>query len=124
MRWRSLLAIAVGAGLASAAATATADLMKNIDGEWVCGKGECRRDLYGQVLCSAFFKGSAVRTLDGRILCGRGRCVTTSRGEVFCSTMQEGSAVLDLHGVARCLGRCEPASAEYCEAEPAGTVPE
>ena len=124
MRRESLLAIAAGAAFAAASGAARADCLKNIDSEWICGKGECQRDLYGQVLCSAFFKGSAVRTLHGNILCGRGRCVTTSSGEVFCSTAQEGTAVIDLHGVPRCQGGCEPASADYCEAQPAGSAPE
>lgn len=124
MQWCASFAMIVAAALTVASGLANADCMKNLTGELVCGKGECQRDLYGNVLCSAFFKGSAVRTSDGRILCGKGECVTTSRGEGFCSTVQEGAAVTDIHGVPRCEGRCEPASADCCEAVPAGTVPE
>jgi hypothetical protein len=104
-----------------AAGPGHADCMKDASGEVICGKGECQRDRYGRVYCAAFRDGSAVRTSRGQILCGKGECVTTSRGEVFCSTVWQGAAQLDRYGAPRCEGRCEPASADYCEARPAGT---
>ena len=116
-----LVIIAV-TGLTLAAGAANADCMKNLNGEVICGKGECRRDLRGMVFCSAFRRGSAVRASDGMILCGKGDCVRTSSAEVYCSTVEEGTAVKDRYGHPRCEGRCEPASVDYCEAIPAGTA--
>ena len=122
MSWLVRLATIAVAGLTLAFGFANADCMKNRDGDFICGKGQCQRDRYGKVLCSAFRNGSAVRTIDGRILCGKGDCVKTISGEVFCSTVLEGAAAKDTYGVPRCEGQCEPASADYCEARPAGTI--
>ncbi len=101
--------------------TALPDCMRNGDGDVICGKGQCQRDLHGVVMCSAHKYGSAVRTLDGDILCGKGGCVATLTGEYFCSDQMEGSALIDVDGVISCEGECEPASADMCEAVPAGT---
>ena len=103
---------------------ANADCMRNSDGDVICGKGECRQDMYGVILCSAYRDGSAVKMSDGRILCGKGKCVKTMAGEVFCSSEPGGAALLDMHGVVHCDGQCEPASVNYCEARPADTVQE
>lgn len=108
--------------LVFAAGTAGADCMKDQNGEFFCGKGQCQRDQSGMVLCSAFLNGGAVRNYRGQIVCGRGHCIETSKREVICSTEQEGGVLLDRFGRPRCQGQCEEASAELCEARPAATL--
>ncbi len=103
------------------AAQALADCQKNYKGEVICGRGDCQRDRYGNVACSAYRDGAAVRSRTGEIVCGKGRCIATSDGEVYCSTVPGGAVVKDRFGEPRCEGSCEAATVENCVAEPAGT---
>ena len=113
--------ILVAAWLIGSAGFASADCMKDRNGKFLCGKGQCQRDRSGAVFCSAYLNGSAVRTHRGEIVCGRGNCVETSKRAVICSTEQEGGVLLDRFGRPHCQGQCEPASADLCEARPAGS---
>ena len=117
----SVSVVLVATWLFFSASSASADCMKDQNGEFFCGKGQCQRDRLGMVFCSAFLNGSAIRNHRGEVVCGRGHCVETSKREVVCSTEQEGGALLDRFGRPRCQGQCEPASADLCEARPAGT---
>lgn len=101
---------------------ASADCTKNYKGEVICGSGECQRDRYGNVACSAYRDGAAVRSRTGEIVCGKGKCVSTSLGDVYCSTVPGGAIVKDRFGEPRCEGACEPANVENCVAVPAGTL--
>jgi len=124
MRRPVSIVILAAAGLIFVSCLASADCLQNSKGDVICGKGECRQDMYGVILCSAYRDGSAVKMSDGRILCGKGRCVKTIAGEAFCSSEPGGAAMLDMHGVVHCDDQCEPASVDYCEARPAGTAHE
>jgi len=114
-----LTAIAL-AWLIIAYGVVNADCMTNSKGDSICGKGRCLSDRYGAVYCSSFHKGSISSTSYGNIVCGRGLCVKTSNGDVFCSTEPEGAAGKDIYGEPRCQGQCELATADNCEAIPAG----
>ena len=91
-------------------------------GEVYCGLGLCMRDRHGVVHCSRFYDGGAATTREGQVLCGKGACVSTSRGKVYCSSMERGAVLIDKKNRIRCQGRCEPASAKYCEATRADSV--
>jgi len=98
----------------------SAECMTTNRGDTICGKGECKSDRYGNVYCSAFYKGSAVQETYGNIVCGIGKCVVNNKQEVICSTEIEGVVTKDIYGNPLCQGSCEIASEDYCESEPIG----
>ncbi len=107
-------------GLSLVFGVVNAECLTNNKGETFCGAGECNISAYGEISCSAFYKGTAVKTKYGDIVCGIGKCVVTRLGEVACSTEIEGVATLDRYGNPRCQGSCETASTDYCESTPIG----
>lgn len=118
---RHLAKIGLLAMLLAIPAVASADCLKDRNGEVFCGAGRCQADSGGTVWCSRHYDGSAERTSDGQVLCGKGQCVKRSDGLVFCSTEVGGAVLLDSRGNARCYGQCEPAAAELCENTRAGS---
>lgn len=118
---RHFAGIGLMAMLLAMPAVASADCLKDRNGEVYCGAGRCLADSNGTVLCSRYYDGHAERTSDGQVLCGKGQCAKRSDGLVFCSTEIGGAVVLDSRGNARCYGQCEPASAEMCENTRAGS---
>ena len=94
---------------------AFADCAKDLKGEVYCGGGRCIRDLNGTVWCSRFYLGDARLTHDGRPLCGKGRCEKDIDGQIFCSSEVGGAVLKDERGHVRCYGRCERATAKWCE---------
>lgn len=91
-----------------------ANCVQNQYGVVVCGAGQCEKDQYGKVFC-ARAGGGALRAEYGEVLCGTGFCVRNSDSEVWCSTVPGGGAAVDSYGEAKCLGGCEPGTAERCE---------
>jgi uncharacterized low-complexity protein len=93
---------------------AHADCVRNQYGEVVCGAGQCERDQYGEVFC-AQTGGGALRSRYGKVMCGTGLCGRNRDSEVWCSTVPGGGAAVDSYGEVKCLGGCEPGTAERCE---------
>ena len=52
----------------------------------------------------------------GTVKCGTGFCTRDEWGEVFCSRTRGGAAMVDTWGKPKCLGGCETARPERCEA--------
>jgi len=92
-----------------------ADCIKNQNGDVVCGKGQCATDQYGKVFC-AKEGGGALKDQYGNVKCGVGNCAIDDMGQVQCSTQAGGGAATDSYGKVKCLGRCQPASRQLCEA--------
>jgi hypothetical protein len=92
-----------------------ADCIKDARGNVVCGKGQCAADQYGAVFC-AKEGGGAVRDRYGSVRCGIGYCATDDMGQVRCSTKPGGGAAIDSYGKVQCLGGCEDATTQRCEA--------
>ena len=84
--------------LAALSSASAADCIKNQNGDVVCGKGQCAIDQYGNVKC------------------GLGYCAIDDMGQVQCSTQPGGSAATDSYGKVKCLGSCQAASQQFCEA--------
>ena len=106
----------IGCFLVFAASTqvnAAGDCIKNMDGNVVCGEGQCVTDQYGKVLC-AKAGGGAMRDQYGDVKCGVGYCATDQQGHLKCSTKPGGSATTDLNGKVKCLGGCQNATAQRC----------
>jgi hypothetical protein len=93
----------------------TADCVKNQYGDVVCGKGQCAADQYGKVFC-AKEGGGALRDRYGNVKCGSGYCAMDDLGQIQCSTTPGGSAATDSYGKVKCLGGCQAASLQLCEA--------
>lgn len=94
---------------------AAGDCVKNQYGNVVCGKGQCATDQYGKVLC-AREGGGAIRDRNGDVKCGVGFCATDDQGQVRCSTQAGGGAAMDSYGKVKCLGGCQNATPQRCEA--------
>lgn len=94
--------------------SAYANCILDQDGRVVCGGGQCERDRYGNVFC-AQPGGGATKDRYGVVQCGAGYCVRNREGEVWCSRRQGGGVALNSYGEAKCLGGCEPGTAERCE---------
>lgn len=101
--------------LTGIAVAAFAECATDAYGDVYCGGGQCIRDRHGTVWCSRFYEGGAQLTRDGKVVCGRGQCAKSTRGEVFCSSVAAGAVLKDSRGQVRCMGRCEPGSAQLCE---------
>jgi len=85
------------------------------DGDVVCGKGQCAIDQYGKVFC-AKEGGGALKDQYGNVKCGLGYCAVDDMGQVQCSTQPGGSAATNSYGKVKCLGSCQGASQQFCEA--------
>jgi hypothetical protein len=101
--------------LACGATANAADCIKNQDGNVVCGEGQCAADQYGKVFC-AKAGGGAMRDQDGTVKCGIGQCAKDDLGQMKCSTKAGGGAALDSYGKVKCLGECQNATQQLCEA--------
>ena len=53
------------------------ELVVNLSGQAVCGKGRCARDLFGKVTCSSQPGGQVMQDVNGKIMCA-GRCEEAS----------------------------------------------
>ena len=91
------------------------DCIKDQYGNVVCGKGQCATDQYGKVLC-AKEGGGAIRDRNGVVKCGAGLCAMDDDGQVKCSTQPGGGAAIDSYGKVKCLGACQDATPDRCEA--------
>jgi hypothetical protein len=107
----------IGCLLALVAATQVnaGDCIKDQYGNVVCGKGQCATDQYGKVFC-AKEGGGAMRDEVGNVKCGVGYCATDDRGLLRCSKKPGGGATTDSYGRVQCLGGCQPATKQLCEA--------
>ena len=86
---------------------AFADCAKDLHGKVFCGRGECARDINGNVKCSSYPFGGAIRDLSGNVKCGKGQCLADRAGNVICSAGELGGAVRDKNGDVMCgIGRC------------------
>ena len=92
-----------------------AECMQDQGGNVVCGRGQCARDPYGKVYCAPA-GGGALADQYGTVKCGTGYCTRDEWGEVFCSRTRGGAAMVDTWGKPKCLGGCEAARPERCEA--------
>lgn len=101
--------------LAVVARVDAADCVKDQYGNVVCGRGQCATDQYGKVMC-AREGGGAIRDRFGVVRCGVGSCAMSDSGEVKCSTQAGGGAAMDSYGKVVCLGGCQDATPQYCEA--------
>jgi opacity protein-like surface antigen len=101
--------------LAALSSASAADCIKNQNGDVVCGKGQCAIDQYGKVFC-AKEGGGALKDQYGNVKCGLGYCAVDDMGQVQCSTQPGGSAATDSYGKVKCLGSCQAASQQFCEA--------
>src|SRR5690348_11846500 len=108
-------AAAFAAAALLACFAAHADCFKNIRGETVCGKGKCEADYQGRVFCAPA-GGDAMRDRYGVVHCGVGSCVADAVGKLWCSKEVGGGAAADMNGNPKCLGGCEEASQQKCEA--------
>jgi len=116
---RIFLPLAMIFGLMWPAGSAFADCMKEVaSGEVICGQGECKSNVKGEVFCAPSRYGTILTRLDG-LVCGAGQCLENAKGEVICSSVDGGSVFNDTKGV-RCYGGCAPASLSTCERTPAG----
>jgi hypothetical protein len=97
-----------------------ADCLRSIEGETICGRGPCAKDMRGQVYCARDKFGSAVRDDRGNVVCGRGKCAKDLRGNIYCSTESGGDAIRNNRGGVDCFGACQSASVELCEQSIAG----
>jgi len=52
-------------------------LVVNLSGQAVCGKGRCVRDLFGKVTCSSQPGGQVTQDINGKIMCA-GSCEEAS----------------------------------------------
>lgn len=94
--------------------TAYADCAADLYGEMVCGMGKCKRDQYGNVFCSRFNNGGALRDGYGTVYCGIGDCARDQYSKVYCSKVVGGGAARDRYGKVKCAGGCEPGHIENC----------
>jgi hypothetical protein len=82
----------------------------------ICGRGECAKDIAGNVFCSKYLFGGARLDEHGNVVCGKGQCLAGVKfKESYCSAVESGGADLDRFGVVKCYGGCEKASALMCE---------
>lgn len=82
----------------------------------ICGKGDCAKDIAGNVFCSRYLFGGARLDEHGNVVCGKGQCLAgTKFKESYCSAIESGGADVDRFGVVKCYGGCEKASALMCE---------
>lgn len=88
--------------------------MRDIEGKVICDRGRCTRNLHGEVYCSRYEDGSAIRNRDGDIVCSKGTCVFTIKGDIICSSRPGGAAMKDLEGNVTCERSCERASTSLC----------
>ena len=96
--------------------TAYADCELDRNGVVVCGRGECAKDISGNVFCSKYLFGGARLDEHGKVVCGKGQCLAgTKFKETYCSAVESGGAGQDRFGVVKCYGGCELASALMCE---------
>ena len=101
--------------LAALSSASAADCIKNQNGDVVCGKGQCAIDQYGKVFC-AKEGGGALKDQYGNVKCGSGYCAMDDLGQIQCSATPGGSAAVDSYGKVKCVGRCQAASRQLCEA--------
>jgi hypothetical protein len=101
--------------LAAAAQASAGDCIKDENGKVVCGAGQCATDQYGKVFC-AKEGGGAMKDEVGNVKCGVGYCAANDRGLVRCSKRPGGGASIDSNGQVKCLGGCQPATKQLCEA--------
>jgi hypothetical protein len=93
---------------------ADCDLDRN--GVVVCGRGECAKDITGNVYCSKYQFGGARLDEHGSVVCGKGLCLAgTKFKENYCSAVESGGADVDRFGVVKCYGGCELATSLMCE---------
>ena len=81
----------------------------------VCGEGQCATINLARWR-SAKAGGGAVRIESGEVKCGIGYCATDKLGNLKCSTKAGGGAATDSYGKVQCLGGCQDASKQLCEA--------
>jgi hypothetical protein len=74
----------------------------------------CYKDLSGKISCPPI-GGEIHVTLSGQAVCGKGRCVKDVFGKVTCSSLPAGQITQDINGKILCAGKCEEASASYCQ---------
>ena len=117
---KSILFIACFLTLAVATQVHAGDCIKGQDGNVVCGEGQCATDQFGAVKC-AKAGGGAVRDQSGEVKCGIGYCATDELGNLKCSTKAGGGAATDSYGKVQCLGGCQDASKQLCEAAKKGS---
>jgi hypothetical protein len=101
--------------LAAATQVYAGDCVKDQYGNVACGKGQCATDQYGKVFC-AKEGGGAMTDEVGNVKCGVGYCAKDDRGMVRCSKNPGGGASIDSYGRVKCLGGCQPATKQLCEA--------
>ena len=101
--------------LVAGAQADAADCIKDQYGNVVCGKGQCATDQHGKVFC-AKEGGGAMRDQYGDVKCGVGQCAKDDLGQLKCSTTPGGGAATDSYGKVKCLGECQSASKQLCEA--------
>lgn len=94
---------------------ARADCMRDWKGRVVCGQGQCARNSHGEVYCSRYEDGAAIKNRYGEVVCGKGECVRTIKGDIVCSARAGGAALKSSRGQVRCEGGCEWASVRFCE---------
>jgi len=74
----------------------------------------CLKDLSGKISCPPM-GGEVHMTLSGLVVCGKGRCVRDLFGKITCSSVPAGQISQDANGNVSCAGRCEEASASFCQ---------
>ena len=93
-----------------------AECMQDQGGNVVtAGEDSARGIRTGSVYCAPA-GGGAVPDQYGTVKCGTGYCTRDEWGEVFCSRTRGGAAMVDTWGKPKCLGGCEAARPERCEA--------
>ena len=96
--------------------TVYADCDIDRSGVVICGRGECAKDITGNVFCSKYLFGGARLDKHGNVVCGKGQCLAgTKFKDSYCSAVESGGADLDRFGVVKCYGGCELASTLMCE---------
>ena len=86
------------------------------NGVVICGRGDCAKDLTGNVFCSKYLFGGARLDKHGNVVCGKGQCQAGLKfNDSYCSAVESGGAKVDRFGVVKCYGGCELASPSMCE---------
>ena len=111
---KSFCALLAGVILLGLFTSARADCMRDLKGRVICDRGQCASNSHGEVYCSRYKDGAAVKDRFGKVFCAKGACVTTIKGDIICSARPGGAAMQDLRGRVTCEGRCERASVGLC----------
>lgn len=110
--------------LLSISAPVFAECVLDMSGQNICGQGECKKGLRGDVFCAPHRHGTAMMDGHGNVVCGYGECAKDLYGKVYCSTEYGGTAQPNDRTGVDCYGACELASTELCERTLAGSSPE